>query len=138
MSWLSTPKTVLSAPLDLCRGVILRLQSADGRVDQFAQSGNIFRNSEAEADVRFASSFERRSLELNSIADWWRSATEFKLSRIMGGNVGRGKAANSCGWAAMRKRFLASVGCPALQARFSLRLQRTLFLEAIQLMRTHS
>src|SRR5258706_6781040 len=38
--------------LDLCRRVVLRLQSADGRFDQFAQNGNIFRDSKAEVDVR--------------------------------------------------------------------------------------
>src|SRR5712664_2667562 len=37
---------------DLTRGVVLRLQSAHGCVDQFAQNGNIFRNSEAEVNVR--------------------------------------------------------------------------------------
>src|SRR5260370_33079279 len=38
--------------VDLCWGVVLRLQSADGRVDQLAQSRNIFRNGQAMADVR--------------------------------------------------------------------------------------
>src|SRR5260370_42564247 len=37
---------------DLIWGVVLRLQSAHGCVDQFAQNGNIFRNSEAEVNVR--------------------------------------------------------------------------------------
>ena len=33
-------------------GIILRLQSTHGRLDQSTQNGNIFRNSEAEVDVR--------------------------------------------------------------------------------------
>src|SRR5712664_1655969 len=37
---------------DLIWGVVLRLQCAHGCVDQFAQNGNIFRNSEAEVNVR--------------------------------------------------------------------------------------
>src|SRR5712664_1657110 len=37
---------------DLIWGVVPRLQCAHGCVDQFAQNGNIFRNSEAEVNVR--------------------------------------------------------------------------------------
>src|SRR5713101_8811156 len=37
---------------DLRRRVVLRLQSAHGRVDQFTQNGDIFGNSEAEPNVR--------------------------------------------------------------------------------------
>src|SRR5258708_21487131 len=37
---------------DLIWGVVLRLQSAYGRVDQFTQNATIFTNSAAEANVR--------------------------------------------------------------------------------------
>ena len=42
----------LERAFDLRRRIVLRLQPARRRVDQFAQNGNIFRNSEAELDVR--------------------------------------------------------------------------------------
>src|SRR6266478_7147323 len=37
---------------DLCRRVVMGLQSPHGRVYQFTQNGNIFGNGEAEVDVR--------------------------------------------------------------------------------------
>src|SRR5437660_2407269 len=45
-------KNSLKRAFDLGGGVVMRLQSANGSVDQFAQNGNIFRSSEAKVNVR--------------------------------------------------------------------------------------
>src|SRR5260370_18496556 len=46
-------KNGLERAFNLRWSIVLRLQTTDGRVDQFAEDGNIFGNSEAEVKVRF-------------------------------------------------------------------------------------
>ncbi len=79
-------KNSLERAFDLRWRVVLRLQAAHGRHDQFAQNGNIFRNSEAKANVCW---HRGARAGMDSIAECSTSATEFKLSSIMGWYVER-------------------------------------------------